>query len=366
MCLSGLFQIKRKFDMKKIIIPIIILLGFISAFANEFEEQLKKAGNGNTTAQYELGHLYLKGDPNHGIQENPQKGIFWLRKAGMQGFLKAQISLRHAYRVMEKIADPKEAVFWSKKASEQGDVNSQGSLGGDYYFGLYNIPQNYKLAYYWYKKAALNGDDLSQYMLGKMYSHGEGVPQNYKLAYIWFSISAAQGHKDAVKKRNLFERKLTPQQLGEAQDLAVIKQKYLSELNTKSILELKPIPDQKSVNGRFITNSIAGTLFIVTGEVENITSDLISYIEIKGTLIVKGSIKAMHQTVFCGNIITENALKTSNVHEMINQLMIKNGQDNKNINIKPGGKIPFMIVFSDLPAELENFTVKVSGFDKLN
>ncbi len=210
-------------------------------------------------------------------------------------------------------------------------------------------------------KAAEQGDDGAQYNLGLMYYKGQGVPQNYKLAYVWESLAAAQGNKEAAKERNLIEKRLTPQQLSEAQDLAVLKQRFLTNLNVKSISDIKPIIDQQSVTGRFITNSTAGTLFVITGKINNITADSISHIEVKGALITKGNIEAMSQTSFCGNIITENALRGNDIADLTNQTMVKT-----NIDVKPDETVPFMIIFSNLPESLKNFTVKVSGFEKSN
>ena len=49
----------------------------------------------------------------------------------------------------------------------------------------------------------------------------------------------------------------------------------------------------------------------------------------------------------------------------INTLLVKEtGNNLSNVNIKPGRSIPFMVVFSDLPENLENFTVNVEGFDR--
>jgi hypothetical protein len=166
------------------------------------------------------------------------------------------------------------------------------------------------------------------------------------------------------KKRNLIEKKFTPQQLSEAQDLAIIKQKLLSKLNIKPIPDIKPIPEQKSVTGRFIANSVEGTLFIISGKVKNTTSGSISYIKVHGVLITKDKAIAKSQTSFCGNIVPENSLRRSGIADLINQIMVENGQNNINVDIKPDETVPFMIVFSDLPADLKNFTVKVSGFER--
>lgn len=141
----------------------------------------------------------------------------------------------------------------------------------------------------------------------------------------------------------------------------VLRHQYLGK-KTSSSLELKPLPNEESVKARFLTNSTAGELFVITGRVENPSKISYSYIKIKGTLITKGKIKAKTQTVYCGNIISEKMLKTVNTQNINKLLMIKEGDNKTNVSLKPGTSIPFMIVFADLPENLENFTVEVIKF----
>ncbi|RLB91074.1 MAG: hypothetical protein DRH26_08570 [Deltaproteobacteria bacterium] len=130
------------------------------------------------------------------------------------------------------------------------------------------------------------------------------------------------------------------------------------------ISEARPIPNQKSVNGRFITNSTAGTLFVITGRVENPSNIAYSHIEIRGALITTSKKEAKIKKAFCGNIIPEDMLKTGNIADIDILLALKEGAHKINVNVPPGGSVPFMLVFSDLPEKLENFTVKVAGFEK--
>ena len=37
---------------------------------------------------------------------------------------------------------------------------------------------------------------------------------------MWFNLSGSQGHKNAVKNRNIVEKKMTPQQIEKAQEMA--------------------------------------------------------------------------------------------------------------------------------------------------
>ncbi|MBW2653981.1 MAG: zinc-ribbon domain-containing protein [Deltaproteobacteria bacterium] len=151
--------------------------------------------------------------------------------------------------------------------------------------------------------------------------------------------------------------------------LSDIKIPFIEQYFKKSVpekLDVKPVPNQKSVNGRFVTNSTAGPLFVITGRVENLSNIVYSHIEIRGTLITKGKVEAKIKNIFCGNIITEEMLKTGNISDINKLLALKKGNHHSNVNIKPGASVPFMVVFSDLPEKLQNFTVKVIKFEKNN
>ena len=130
------------------------------------------------------------------------------------------------------------------------------------------------------------------------------------------------------------------------------------------ILETKPIPNQKSVSGRFVTNSTAGTLFVLTGRVENPSNIVYSHIEIRGALITKDKEEAKIKNAFCGNIITDEMLKTGNMSDINTLLTLKEGAHKINVKVAPGTSVPFMVVFSDLPEKLHNFTIKIASFDK--
>jgi predicted Zn finger-like uncharacterized protein len=125
---------------------------------------------------------------------------------------------------------------------------------------------------------------------------------------------------------------------------------------------LKPAPNEASVKGYFATNETAGNLFIITGRIENPSTIAYSHIRVKGTLIAKDNAKASTQTIYCGNIIDDEVLKKGNISDIKKQLNIKEGILNKNVNIKPGSGVDFMLVFSNLPENLTNFTVEVMDF----
>ena len=61
---------------------------------------------------------------------------------------------------------------------------------------------------------------VAQYNLGYMYATGQGVSMDYVRAHMWFNLAAMKGDADAVKNRENAARKMTSQQMAEAQKLA--------------------------------------------------------------------------------------------------------------------------------------------------
>ncbi len=76
----------------------------------------------------------------------------------------------------------------------------------------------------WYRLAAEQGNANAQYSLGVMYANGEGVKRDYVLAYMWANLAASQktgvDRKMSEELRDSLEKKMTRQQIAEAQRLA--------------------------------------------------------------------------------------------------------------------------------------------------
>jgi TPR repeat protein/uncharacterized protein len=126
--------------------------------------------------------------------------------------------------------DYKKAFKWYRIAAEQGISAAQYSVGYLYDMG-WGVPQDYKKAFKWYRVAAEQGHAEAQYSVGHLYDMGLGVPQDYVLAHMWFSLSGLQGYQYARESRNATENKMTPQQIEEAQKMAVT---FSGEINGKA------------------------------------------------------------------------------------------------------------------------------------
>ena len=80
--------------------------------------------------------------------------------------------------------------------------------GDDFQDGLdAHARKDYKEVVRLYRLSAEQGFAKAQYSLGLMYAKGTGVLQNYALAHMWFNLSGSNGLKDAVKNRDIIEKK---------------------------------------------------------------------------------------------------------------------------------------------------------------
>ena len=53
-----------------------------------------------------------------------------------------------------------------------------------------------------------------------MYGEGQGVVQDYTRAHMWFNLAAVKGNSNAVKNRDFVAKRMTSQQIAEAQKMA--------------------------------------------------------------------------------------------------------------------------------------------------
>lgn len=121
-----------------------------------------------------------------------------------------------------------------------------------------------------------------------------------------------------------------------------------------------------NINSRFIENDSAGRLFIITGEVKNGYTVARSHIQVNGKIYSQGKQLVKSENVFSGNILSDLDLKNLSFEDISNRLNIKDGSRMANVDVKPGATVPFMLVFSNLPENLEEFTIEVAGSSAVN
>ena len=84
--------------------------------------------------------------------------------------------------------------------AENGDTETMLFLGGMYYEGSKDFPQNYKEAFKWYEKAAEKRSPYGLCYLGYCYYHGRDIDVDYEKAYSCFSQAAFFDNPNAMYK----------------------------------------------------------------------------------------------------------------------------------------------------------------------
>ncbi len=112
---------------------------------------------------------------------------------------------------------------------------------------------------------------------------------------------------------------------------------------------------------KFIDNSKIGKLFIISGKVKNEYSRARSFIKITGKLYAKERVLSKTATVCCGNVLSDQDLSNMDINSINKRLSNLLGDNKSNVNVKPGKLLPFMIVFPNIPDNIEEYTVEVMG-----
>ncbi len=110
--------------------------------------------------------------------------------------------------------------------------------------------------------------------------------------------------------------------------------------------------------GYYEDNKKAGKIFVIKGEIINLTKTAKSGLMVKGELLDKKGELIAEKTVYAGNPLTSEKLKTASRFEIDNALNNKLGKNLSNIDVQPGSSVPFMIVFFDLKGEVEAYRVE--------
>ncbi|MEW5909561.1 MAG: DUF3426 domain-containing protein [Thermodesulfobacteriota bacterium] len=122
---------------------------------------------------------------------------------------------------------------------------------------------------------------------------------------------------------------------------------------------LKLVPLE--ADGKFIQNEKAGKLFVIKGRIRNDYPRNRTHAQVTGKLISKTKQILATRTVFCGNIIPDPDLVRLDMKVIESRLSNQAGENKINTDIKPSQILPFMIVFSSLPEDLDEYSVEVAG-----
>ena len=78
-----------------------------------------------------------------------------------------------------------------------------------------------------------------------------------------------------------------------------------------------------------------------------------------------GKVPVHEELIYCGNVMSDLELANLEWDKIEARLANRLGDNRSNVKIEPGKSIPFMVVFSGLPDDLEEFTIEVTGSTSL-
>ena len=221
------------------------------------------AEKGFFESQLSLGWMYYQGVKGIGVQKNDRKAFKWFRHALVEDEYSKngnQNSLFQSHWTNHDVYNISDYSLVQRSENALGEIYEQGLV----------VQQDYKEAARWYRRAArkfflldyctprytynrscraYSNYPEAQYNLGLMYANGYGVPEDNVLAHMWWSIASTndelryhqfcinagmrtgcgghysmeeiKGVKDAMEGIKILEKKMTPQQIEEAEKMAM-------------------------------------------------------------------------------------------------------------------------------------------------
>lgn len=120
---------------------------------------------------------------------------------------------------------------------------------------------------------------------------------------------------------------------------------------------------QDTLQAYFLENSHAGQVFVVEGEVKNVSNKPLSFVLLEGKLYTTSHQIAQTQRCYLGNIFSRQEIGGLKPAEIQDRMMNREGKSFRNVRIPPGSKVPFMLVFHNLPElkALGDYSVEVVG-----
>ncbi|MCK5723488.1 MAG: DUF3426 domain-containing protein, partial [Gammaproteobacteria bacterium] len=145
---------------------------------------------------------------------------------------------------------------------------------------------------------------------------------------------------------------------------------WAPEIIPDSLSMLKPVEKQeitdmgvrrlsfKSVTGSFVDSGNSGNLFVIRGEITNDYPKSRSFILIKGSILDDKGQVVKRKLAYAGNNFKEEEIKSLPLEKINKAMKNRYGMGRKNVDVAPGAKITFTLVFEDLPKNLSEFTVE--------
>jgi hypothetical protein len=99
-------------------------------------------------------------------------------------------------------------------------------------------------------------------------------------------------------------------------------------------------------------------IFVIKGQVTNTSTTAKSRIRILAVLMDSSDKVLTEKTVYAGNTLQGDMLKTANRETVEKELANQFGDNLSNMDVTPGKTIPFTVVFFDAPAAMDSYKLE--------
>ncbi len=154
---------------------------------DKLSDLLPLAEKGDARAQFQLGTKYLRG---RGVNKDPAEALRWLRAAGDQGFVKAQLYLGNY--CADVASDDTSALEWFRRAA--ANLSDRDGVIGARKAGVIisRDASRAREAAAYFRRAAERGDPQAQVLLGTLYLDGSGLDRNFADGLKWIERAATE------------------------------------------------------------------------------------------------------------------------------------------------------------------------------
>lgn len=216
-----------------------IMLMYVDELRSFNDDDLPSVTHGHPRKLFNLGNGHRLGQD---VEQDYQKAERLLRLSADQGYTDAEALLGFMYYAGEGVVqDYRDALKYLRLAAAKDDDFAQNCLGLMYKSGC-GVTQDYKEAMRWYRLSVAQGCTSAQVNIGTMYYEGAGIEQDYVSASMWFFLAAAKGDSDALNALMVARRSMSPDQITQAERLALANDKDVLQFILRQSEGLLPDP----------------------------------------------------------------------------------------------------------------------------
>ena len=121
------------------------------------------------------------------------------------------------------------------------------------------------------------------------------------------------------------------------------------------------------VRAFFRENRQAGRIFIIQGEVQNLSTQVFQKILVQGKLNDTQNNPIRQAVIYAGPSFSLDELRELSLQQIQSRLSSPLDSDNDGLPymIEPGGNLPFMVVLANLPENISDYLIEIVGWEAI-